>query len=131
MKFSTVLAAVAVIAAAGCGGGSDYGGVTGTTNGGTTTGGTTNGGSTTPVSTNAVTIGDDFFSPNNIQVAIGTTVTWTWPSGVNTHNVTFGDGQASGDKNAGASYSRTFSTAGTFNYNCTLHGGMNGTVHVQ
>lgn len=129
MKLFKYLAATALVVAASCGGGSGYGSVTGTTGG--TTGGTQTGGSTSPVQTNAVSVNDDFFSPANVQVSVGTTVTWTWASGATTHNVTFNDGTGSGDKNAGQSFSRTFSTAGTFNYHCTLHGGMTGSVVVQ
>jgi len=43
-----------------------------------------------------------------------------------------GDGVASSQlQGTGASYSRTFNTAGTFSYTCTLHGGMNGSVLVK
>ena len=125
MKFFRCLAATAMVVAASCGGGTDYGSVTGTN------GGTQNGGSTNPVQTNAVGVSDDFFSPINAQVAVGTTVTWTWASGASAHNVTFSDGPASGDKSGGASYSRTFNTAGTYNYHCTIHAGMTGSVIVQ
>jgi plastocyanin len=31
----------------------------------------------------------------------------------------------------GATFSRTFSTAGTFTYHCTIHPGMVGTVSVH
>lgn len=84
-----------------------------------------------PVQTNAVQVANNLFSPANIQVAPGTTVTWSWPSGTDTHNVTFADGVNSGDKGAGAVFTRTFNTAGTFNYQCTLHGGMTGSVLVK
>lgn len=83
-----------------------------------------------PVSTNAVGVDNDFFTPANIQVSPGTTVTWTWAGGV-THNVTFSDGGTnSGDRSSG-SFSRTFGTTGTFNYRCTLHAGMDGSVLVK
>jgi len=124
MKFFNGLAATALIVAAGCGGsGTDS--VTGTTTGGTT-GGTQTGGTST---TNAISVNDNFFSPNSTQVPVGATVTWTWV-GSSTHNVTFTDA-SSGDKTTGQSFSRTFSSAGTFNYRCTLHGGMTGAVIVQ
>ena len=70
------------------------------------------------------------FTPANIVVAVGTTVTWTWSPNVTTHNVVFSDGAKSPDQSAGT-FTRTFSAAGTFNYSCTLHSGMNGTVKVQ
>jgi plastocyanin len=130
MKFLKSLAATALVIAASCGGdgGTSYGGTTGPTGG--TTGGTQTGGSN-PVQTNAVGVGDDFYNPANIQVSVGTTVTWTWAATAATHNVTFADGVASGDKGAGANYTRTFSTAGTYNYHCTLHSVMTGSVIVQ
>ena len=129
---NVALAAViaAVIAAAACGGGGSET-VSGPTGGNPSGGNPSGGGSTAPVSTNAVSVTDNSFTPQNIQVGAGTTVTWTWPSGVSLHNVTFTDGTQSGDKAAGATFSRTFSTAGTFNYSCTLHSGMNGSVRVN
>ena len=128
---SRILALAAISLAAACGGG-----------GGDTTSPTppnnNNPGTPTPpvqtgpVSTNSVSVSDDQFSPANIQVSPGTTVTWTWASGSTTHNVTFSDGTpGSGDKPAGSTFSRTFSTAGTFNYSCTIHPGMSGSVLVK
>jgi len=80
--------------------------------------------------TNAVSVSDNNFTPRNIQIAVGTTVTWTWESGATTHNVTFSDG-GSGDRGANATFSKTFNSLGTFNYDCTLHGGMSGSVLVK
>jgi len=133
MKFFRFLAATALVVAASCGGGGgDYGSVSGPSgqNPGGTSGGTQTGG-TSPVQTNSVSVSDNFFSPINAQVAIGSTVTWTWSSGASAHNVTFGDGSTSGDKGGGATFSRTFNAAGTFSYHCTLHPGMDGSVIVQ
>jgi plastocyanin len=129
MKFVKTLAATALVVAASCGGGGTGYATTGPTGG--TTGGTQTGGSTGAVQTNAISVNNDFFAPITAQVAVGSTVTWTWASGASAHNVTFNDGPASGDKTSGDTYSRTFSTAGTFNYRCTLHGGMTGSVIVQ
>lgn len=118
----------AILAAAACGGGGDSPTTPGNTGGNNNPGGTPGG---TPSSTNAVTVANNNFSPANIQVSAGTTVTWTWSQDAITHNVTFVDGTSSGDKGAGSTFSRTFSAAGTFNYSCTLHPGMNGSVVVQ
>ena len=82
-----------------------------------------------PVQTNQVSVQNDVFSPANIQVAVGTTVTWTWNSGGNLHNVTFAD-TTSGSIGSGT-FTRTFNTAGTFAFHCTLHSGMTGSVLVQ
>jgi plastocyanin len=121
------LAVAASIAAASCGGGGD--GTASTSPGN----GVPPGGNTpppAPVQTNQVGIGDDFFSPANIQVPVGTTVTWTWSASQILHNVTFADASTSGDKNAGATFQKTFTSAGTFTYLCTLHN-MQGSILVQ
>lgn len=72
------------------------------------------------------------FSPSNVDIARGGTVTWVFES--LTHNVTFaGTAGAPNDigNSTNVSVSRTFNTAGSFGYTCTLHGGMNGTVVVH
>ena len=85
----------------------------------------------TPVLSNAVSISDDRFTSPNIQVSAATTVTWTWASNASQHSVSFADGTTSGNRGANATFTRTFPSAGTFSYNCTLHSGMNGTVTVK
>jgi len=71
------------------------------------------------------------FSPSTITVPLNGTVTWNWNSGGTTHNVTFQDASTSGDKASG-SFQKTFPTAGTFSYLCTIHGpSMSGTVTVS
>ena len=112
-KGRVFLAAVAMAAATACGGDSTGPGSEGP-----------------PVASNQVSIGNDFFNAPNIVVPAGTTVTWTWNSGAEEHNVTVSDA-SSGDKSGGATYSRQFATAGTFSYHCTLHAGMTGSVLVQ
>ena len=87
-------------------------------------------GNPTPTSTNAVAVSDNQFSPSAIQVSPGTTVTWTWASNSSPHNVIFSDG-GSQTLGANATYSRAFATAGTYNYLCTLHAGMSGSVTVR
>ena len=128
MRVMRNLAVATLVIAAACGGGASNS-VTNPT-GGNTGGGNPTGGSDAPVATNAVTVADNTFTPVNIVVASGSTVTWTWADGVSLHNVTFADGTRSTDRATGT-YARTFSTAGTFNYSCTLHGGMNGSVKVN
>ena len=80
---------------------------------------------------NSVTVGNNFFSPADLSVATGTTVTWTWAAGAVEHNVTFDDGQHSATQSSG-SFPRTFSAAGTYAYHCTIHGAavMHGSVTV-
>lgn len=85
---------------------------------------------TPPPATAAVTVSDFAFTPPSSPLAVGGTVTWTWAGAVN-HNVTFPAGASQGNQIAGT-FSRTFPTAGSFQYQCTLHpGSMNGTIVVQ
>ena len=71
------------------------------------------------------------YAPNPVTVPVGGTVTWTNGDTI-THTST-GDGGTwdSGNIAPGATFSRTFSTAGSFRYHCTIHPGMVGTVNVQ
>lgn len=113
MRGRSLLAKLALLAALGCGGGSD------------SPAGPSGGGGT------GVTVGNNFFSPVDLSVAAGSTVTWTWSPGGVDHNVTFDDGEHSSTQSSGT-YARTFATAGTFPYHCTIHGAsvMHGTVTV-
>ena len=73
------------------------------------------------------------FSPSQVDIVVGGQVTWNFTGG-NEHNVTFGSssGAPSSIPNTlNQSISRTFTTAGSFSYNCTLHAGMTGTVVVH
>lgn len=80
--------------------------------------------------TAAVSVQDNQFSPAATTVAVGTTVTWTW-TGANQHDVTFSGGPASPTQASGT-YQRTFNAAGTFNYQCSVHGSfMSGSVTVN
>ncbi|MFN0097452.1 MAG: plastocyanin/azurin family copper-binding protein [Gemmatimonadaceae bacterium] len=78
-----------------------------------------------------VRVGNNFFSPATRSIDVGETVTWTWNMGSVTHNVTFTGGPASPNQSSGT-FQRTFSSAGTFNYQCTIHGAsMSGSVIVN
>ena len=82
-------------------------------------------------STNAVTIFNYSFAPGTLTVKVGTTVTWTNKDGF-AHTVTADDNSFnSGNVAANATYSHTFSKAGTFAYHCSIHTYMKGTVIVQ
>lgn len=76
---------------------------------------------------------DNTFTPASPSVSVGDTVTFTWNGGF--HDVAFADGVNSGTPHAndGTTFSRTFDTAGTFAYVCTVHEalGMTGTITVQ
>jgi plastocyanin len=119
MRISGKLFMAALIAgAAGCGGSTAYS--------------TTPGGGGTPVPNTIDANPSLAFLPPTLTVATGTTVTWTF-EGV-THNVTFT--AASGvpadiPNSTNASVQRTFATAGTFAFHCTIHPQMTGTITVQ
>jgi len=90
--------------------------------------------------TAAVEVGDNFFkssrnasNPAVDTIAVGGSVTWTW-SGSNSHSVR-STGSPSFTSSAimtSGSYSFTFNTAGTYTYDCAVHGAsMTGTVVVR
>lgn len=119
------LAAVVVVLG-GCGGSGGSNGYTTPTSPTTPTTPTTPTGSTS----SSITVADNSFSPNATTVAPGTSVTWSW-SGANPHNVVFDDGAKSDTQRSGT-YARTFATAGSYPYHCTIHGAsMSGTVTVK
>jgi outer membrane biosynthesis protein TonB len=68
---------------------------------------------------------------SNPTIAAGGSVTWTNQDG-EAHNVVASDGSfISPLIDPGTSYTRTFPSAGTFPYLCSLHAGMSGTVTVR
>lgn len=83
--------------------------------------------------TQQVTANGTTFSPACILVEVGEDVHWS-STDTMLHNVTFDartGAPTNGDLPAGGNIQRTFTTAGTFPYQCTLHPGMRGTVIVQ
>ncbi len=82
------------------------------------------------VTTNAVNIKNMAFTPDNITVKVGSTVTWTNEDNT-VHTVTANDGSFASDSLAnGKSYSHTFNTPGTYKYRCVIHPNMTGIVTV-
>lgn len=69
------------------------------------------------------------FTPAEITVSKGDTVTWTNEDSA-THDVA-GDAFKSGDMKKGDTFSYTFNETGTFDYICSFHPSMKGTVIVQ
>jgi len=81
--------------------------------------------------TNSVSIVNMAFSPVTITVTAGSTITWTNNDNM-THTVTADDSSFdSGNITMGSKYSKTFSTAGTYTYHCTIHPNMKGTIIVK
>jgi plastocyanin len=83
-----------------------------------------------------VTVGDNFFKPEDLEVTAGTKVTWT-NTGKILHNVQPNKGKKFGTKSLarGKSYSFTFKKPGTYAYYCSFHGspggGQHGTIVVK
>lgn len=79
----------------------------------------------------SVTIADFAFTPAQITIDEGDTVTWT-NKGPTAHSATAPDGSFdTGIFPAGQSRSHTFNDAGTFSYICTPHPNMHGTIVVR
>lgn len=79
----------------------------------------------------AIDIKDFAFHPAEVRIPAGTVITWT-NSDVVAHTATAPDGAFnSGNLNPGQSFSFTFDTAGTYDYICTYHPFMKGTIVVE
>ncbi len=102
-------------------------------NGGSGNGGGGGGG---PTVTTSVSVQDNFFTPEDIQVSPQATVTWTW-AGSAEHNVTWTGSNTSGltdstTQSSGAFLATMPATSGTYAYFCTVHGlSMSGSVVVM
>lgn len=82
-----------------------------------------------PPAPGQVTIKNFAFSPKEITINVGDTVTWTNQDSV-THTTT-GSIWDSGNLGNGQTYSKTFDKAGTYDYICTIHPNMKGKVIVE
>jgi plastocyanin len=136
------LVALAVVAA-GCGGGDDDDGDSGNGGGNAPAaeepappsadhddGGNGGSGGTGPGT--QVSMKDIKFNPGTVKIKAGQTVTWTNDDSVG-HDVT-GDDFKSGDPGGlanGDTFEHTFKKAGTFDYVCSVHPGMEGKVEVK
>ena len=79
----------------------------------------------------AVQIQNYAFAPGTLTVPVGTTVTWTnLDSASHTSTATGGEWD-SGNLSQGESFSHAFTTAGSFDYACSYHPNMTGTIVVQ
>ena len=118
-RSTQILSASFILALAACGGGTGpYGGGSGNPGNGTTV---------------AATAGLAF-SPNPLTVNSGQNVTFAF--GPVAHNVTFDSPNAATPadipgNNANVSVGRTFTTRGTYQFQCTIHPGMAGSIVVR
>jgi plastocyanin len=94
----------------------------------------------TPPPVNGISVQNDMFTPGTKTVAVGAQVRWAWNScsgdpyygqTCTAHSVTFDDGITSPTQDQGT-FTRSFATAGTYSYHCSVHGAaMTGTITVQ
>jgi amicyanin len=85
---------------------------------------------TTSVSDNTIRIKNFAFDPASIRVKVGSTVRWVNQDSV-PHRILFTDGADSTVLAGSQSWSRKFDLAGTYDYACTIHPAMQGTVIVE
>ena len=87
-----------------------------------------------------VSVADNFFAPKKLTVTKGNAVNWVWSNqNYNTHNVTLVKGPkgvkkskfTSIDGARGVSFKKTFSTPGTYHFECTIHPDMVITITVK
>ena len=76
-----------------------------------------------------VTVAGFAFSPQSITIDVGDTVTWTNNDDVD-HTATGSGFDTSTITSGGGTATVTFATAGTFQYHCTIHPSMTGTIVV-
>ena len=76
-------------------------------------------------------LGNRAFAPDDLNVTVGTTVTWMNTDSVAHTSTSNAAGWDSGIVNPGGQFSTTFSTPGTYQYHCAIHPGMVGTVVVR
>ena len=79
----------------------------------------------------AESLGNRAYIPDELNVPVGTTVTWTNTDSTSHTSTSEVPGWNSGTVRPGGTFSQAFQTAGTFPYHCDIHPGMVGTVVVR
>lgn len=70
--------------------------------------------------THDVTVGNNFFSPNDLTIEVGDTVRWTNNAG-RAHDVTADDGSFKSVTSSNFTFSRTFTSVEEILYHCSVH----------
>lgn len=79
---------------------------------------------------NEVWTAGNSFQPGILTVPAGTTVVWKNKDSM-VHTVVSNTGLFYGTLEVGGSYNYTFTKPGNYEYNCDIHPGMAGAIHVQ
>lgn len=124
MRFSLAFMALLIGLTYGCGSSSST-----PTSPTTTT--TTPGGTNVSIVMGASTLTATAYNPNPVIIGVNGSVTWTNNDAIPHTSTADGGTWNSGTIASGGTFSRTFATAGTFTYHCSIHPGMVGTVTVQ
>jgi plastocyanin len=86
---------------------------------------------TLSAATTPVTVGDDYFSPSAATINVNDSIKWTW-SGSRNHTCTSYSGLwDTGTQGSGYTFTRAFTSAGSFPYHCTIHAPMTGSITVK
>jgi plastocyanin len=83
------------------------------------------------IAVGGATLGNRAFTPDDLSVAVGTTVIWTNSDSIAHTSTSDAPGWNSGAVAPGGQFSVAFQTAGTFPYHCSIHPGMVGSVVVR
>ena len=80
----------------------------------------------------SVTIQNFAFSPETTTIKVGGSITWTNKDSA-PHTITSDNGTQLNSQrlSQSQSYSHTFNQKGTYNYHCSVHPGMKGTIIVE
>ncbi len=78
-----------------------------------------------------VQVTSNAFTPTLVNLRSGGVVTWVWVDTTSQHNVTFNNSLLSSQTLSSGLHSVVFQTVGTFNYACTVHPGMAGSIVVR
>ena len=79
----------------------------------------------------AESLGNRAYIPNELNVATGTTVTWTNTDSTSHTSTSNAPGWNSGIVAPNGRFSVKLQTAGTFDYHCDIHPGMVGKINVR
>ncbi|AYJ51395.1 copper-binding protein [Rhodococcus sp. P1Y] len=77
-----------------------------------------------------VIVADRSYTPSNITISAGETVTWVFADGGMAHDVVADDRAFRSPLMTANSFSHTFTEPGTYSYHCTPHPDMIGSVVV-